>query len=40
MFETGVVLATINVEFHVKYDLPEFLNQALDKFSCFIFYFC
>ena len=35
--KSGAVLATINVEFHVKYELPEFLNQALDNFFMFLF---
>ena len=37
MFDTGAVLATIDVEFYVKYELPEFLNQALANFFVFLF---
>ena len=37
MFDTGAVLATVNVEFYVKYKLPEFLNQALANFFMFFF---
>ena len=35
--KSGAMLVTINVEFHVKYELPEFLNQALDNFFMFLF---
>ena len=28
MLETGAVLATINAEFHVKYDLPQFVRKV------------
>ena len=38
MFQTGVVLAAINVKFPVKYDLPGFLNQAMHIFSYFFLF--
>ena len=39
MLETGAVLTTADVEFQVKYDLPQFLNWVLGKFQCFSFNF-
>ena len=39
VLETGVMLVIINVEFHVKYDLPQFLNWFLDISESFSFNF-
>ena len=36
MLEAVAVLATINVEFHVKCDLPHFLNWVPHSFECFL----
>ena len=39
VLETGAVLATINAEFHIKYDLPKFFNWVLDITEYFFHFF-
>ena len=39
MLEPGAVLATVDAEFHVKRDLPYFLNWVPNIFECFSFNF-